>query len=1048
MRCVGCRRSSSCMKGREAREYGGSSSSSSISSTSSSSVAQFARLGTTRGRRRRRRITCQSQATGGRSLPLLNLFKRQERRDLRRLYQTVGTINCLEDALKDLSSTELQAKTFEFKRRLELGEDLDSILPEAFALVREASSRVLGMRHFDVQLLGGMVLHNGEIAEMQTGEGKTLVSTLPAYLNALDGRGVQVVTVNDYLARRDAEWMGQLHRYLGLSVDVVQSESTQSQRKQAYASDITYVTNSELGFDYLRDNMVLDADELVLQRELNFAIIDEVDSVLIDEGRNPLLISYQPEKQEGLYHEASRIASELRLDDHFTSDAKEKTVELTEEGMEAVERLLGVENLWEGGSSWGRYILDALKAKEHFHRDVHYIVKDEQVQIIDEFTGRVKPRSRWSDGIHQAVEAKEDLEVQGDQMVAASITYQCFFKMYNKLAGMTGTAATESEEFWETYALRVVPIPTNKFCIRKDTPSLIYPSDGSKWEGVVEEVAEHHSTGQPVLVGTTSVGHSELLSRWLSGVGIPHSLLNAKPTNAAQEAEIISQAGRFGAVTISTNMAGRGTDILLGGNPYEMVKVVLLQNLCEALMKSESCPDFSGLADIINVDFPPEYMGLVARAKSSALSECIEPLVLSEVQQVVIELCNFARQFLGSGDPSLVHLQSKSYSALEDLLATKDLPTSPAVPINAVQKFANAALFLYDYCDAICKREGELVRSLGGLHVVGTQLHDSRRIDNQLRGRAGRQGDPGSTIFVLSLQDDLLKIHGGDKTASLMTAILDETTGVTSRLLDSQLLQLQRSVEEWYAGIRKQVYKYDQFLDIQRKQIYRLRKHILTSSTDELMHLIFTYIRADIADTVQKHISGHPRTWNVLDICTDVGDLVKEEIFPVSFAEGLQKDLAQGKWKLEKEHTFPTSSSYLFLYQAAEKNIGFGVDDASGKSKATRKWSPEANYIINQITEYVLLEYFGRLREIASSRRGMSNIMNEQRYLMLELIDKRWQKHLKHMSSLRNSVSLRVFGQLDPLEEYKIDSAKALMFLVNSIQREIVRDLFTELKGM
>ncbi|QDZ17663.1 subunit SecA of protein translocase [Chloropicon primus] len=975
------------------------------------------------------------------------------RNDLRGLENTVRTINDLEDGMKLLSNAELRAKTEEFKQRLEEGEGLDSILPEAFAVVREASSRVLGLRHFDVQLLGGMVLHKGEIAEMQTGEGKTLVSTLPAYLNALGGKGVQVVTVNDYLARRDAEWMGQLHRFLGLSVDVIQGDSTQSERKRAYGADITYVTNSELGFDYLRDNMVLDASELVLQRELNFAIIDEVDSVLIDEGRNPLLISYTPEREDGLYHEASRIASLLVREEHFTSDAKEKTVELTEGGMEAVEALLGVEQLWEGGSEWGRYILDALKAKEHFHRDVHYIVRDNQIQIIDEFTGRVKPRSRWSDGIHQAVEAKEGLEVQGDQMVAASITYQCFFKMYNKLSGMTGTAATESEEFWETYGLRVVPIPTNKYCIREDTPSLIYPSEGSKWEGVANEVAERHSIGQPVLVGTTSVGHSELLSRWLSGVGIPHSLLNAKPANAAQEAEIISQAGRFGAVTISTNMAGRGTDILLGGNPYEMVRIVLLQNLCSALMKSETCPDFSGLSEIINIEIPPELLGLMARAKASAMSECGPSLTLNEVEQLVIELCNFARQILGGGEEqSLALVESKNFSALESLLGTMELPASQqSLPTTALQKFANAAVFLYSYCGEVCSREGDLVRELGGLHVVGTQLHDSRRIDNQLRGRAGRQGDPGSTIFILSLQDDLLKIHGGDKTASLMTAILDETTGVTSRLLDSQLLTLQRSVEEWYTGIRKQVYKYDQFLDIQRNQIYRLRKHILTSSADELMHLIFTYIRADVAEAVERNVAGHPKQWDISKVCEDVERSLNEEgILQPQCPAAIQRDLSSGSWKRTKEHRFPTTGSYLFAYQAAAQKLELGRVEAAGerrkRSPVSQKWSPEANFVVNELTERVLTEYFLQVRSAATSRRGMSDILSDQRYLMLELVDKRWQKHLKHMSSLRNSVSLRVFGQLDPLEEYKVDSAKALLYLVNSIQREIIRDLFSALR--
>lgn len=963
------------------------------------------------------------------------IFRR--RGDLKRLWSTVGVINEIGEGLRSASNEELREKTNEFRIRIAQGESLDSILPEAFAVVREASDRVLGLRHFDVQLLGGMVLHNGEIAEMQTGEGKTLVSTLPAYLNALTGKGVQVVTVNDYLARRDADWMGQLHRFLGLTVEVVQSSSTQSQRKRAYDADITYVTNSELGFDYLRDNMVLDASELVMRSELNFAIIDEVDSVLIDEGRNPLLISYQPEREGGSYHEASRIAAAMRAGLDYESDAKEKTVELTEDGMMAVEELLGSRGMWEGGSEWGRYVLDALKAKEHFVRDVHYIVRDGQVQIIDEFTGRVKPRSRWSDGIHQAVEAKEGLEVQGDQLVAASITYQCFFKMYGKLSGMTGTAATESEEFWETYKLRVVPIPTNKTCVRTDAPSLIYPTDGSKWEGVVGEVAERHDRGQPVLVGTTSVGHSELLSRWLSGVGIRHTLLNAKPANAAQEAEIISQAGRLGAVTISTNMAGRGTDILLGGNPLEAVRVVLLQNLCQALTKAEGGPDYGRLAEIVDVEFPPECLGLAARARASALTECADPLSLEEVEQLVLELCGFARGLLTGRGSAGGHLkgmlESRDYGALEDALAAEDdLPGSELVPDAARRKFATAAAFLYAHCAATCDREGEVVRSLGGLHVIGTQLHDSRRIDNQLRGRAGRQGDPGSTIFVLSLQDDLLKIHGGDRTASLMTSILDEQTGVTSRLLDQQLLTLQRSVEEWYAGIRKQVYKYDQFLDIQRAQIYGLRRNVLTSSANELLDLIFTYIRAEVGEAVSSRCDGPPGRWDLDAACAAAEEALGRPglVLPRGFAAGLRADLNSGAWKRPRERSFPASSAFLFAYRAA------------GSPQEPGRWGPELSFVVNEVAGAAVSEYLSALRRSATPSNGISRILDDRRYSILELVDDRWQRHLKHMSSLRNSVSLRVFGQLDPLEEYKVDSARALLSLVSSVRRDIVRSLF------
>ena len=670
-------------------------------------------------------------------------------RKLKKYQPYVVDVNVLEDEIQALSDDQLKGKTAEFQQKLakarsdrERAEVLDELLPEAFAVVREAGRRVLGMRHFDVQLLGGIVLHKGQIAEMKTGEGKTLVSTLPAYLNALTGKGVHVVTVNDYLARRDAEWMGQVHRYLGLSVGLIQSGMGPAERQRNYACDITYATNSELGFDYLRDNMATVMSDVV-QRPFNYCVIDEVDSVLIDEARTPLIISGQVERPTEKYLKAAQIARALKKEEHYEVDEKARNVLLTDEGFAEAEKLLEVQDLYNPEDPWAHYIFNAIKAKELFLTDVNYIVRNGEVVIVDEFTGRVLSGRRWSDGLHQAIEAKENVDIQNETQTLATITYQNFFLLYPKLGGMTGTAKTEESEFEKIYNLQVTIIPTNRPSGRYDLSDVVYKTEPAKWQAIAEECAQMHEEGRPVLVGTTSVEKSELLSGLLKQRAVPHELLNARPENVERESEIVAQAGRKGAVTIATNMAGRGTDIILGGNSDYMARLKLREYFMPKIVMPEqedaltpvSVPGASERAR-------PQGFAPGKKVKTWKASPQIFPTELSkETEQQLKDAVNFAVKRYG--ERSLPELEADEKIAV----AAEKAPTDDPV----IEKLREVYKAIRQEYEHLTSREHDEVVKLGGLHVIGTERHESRRIDNQLRGRAGRQGDPGSTKFFLSL---------------------------------------------------------------------------------------------------------------------------------------------------------------------------------------------------------------------------------------------------------------------------------------------------------
>ncbi len=726
---------------------------------------------------------------------LEKIFGTKNERELKRYFKIVEQINAFEPTISSLSNEELRKKTDEFRERLAKGQTLDELLVEAFAVVRETAKRVLGMRHFDVQLVGGMVLHEGKIAEMKTGEGKTLVATLAAYLNALEGKGVHVVTVNDYLARRDAQWMGEIYNFLGLSVGVIQHEMSflfdlnfrqqdkrfdklrQCTKKEAYLADITYGTNTEFGFDYLRDNMAYSLNDLS-QRELNYAIVDEVDSILIDEARTPLIISGPSEESTDIYYAVNKIVKYLKPDEDFKLDEKLKTVVLTEQGSQKAEKLLGIDNLYEPSNiEIVHHINQALRAHYFFKRDVDYVVKDGKIVIVDEFTGRLLPGRRWSDGLHQAVEAKEGLKIEAENQTLATITFQNFFRMYKKLSGMTGTADTEAAEFAEIYNLEVIVIPTNKPMIRKDYPDVVYKTEKAKFEAVIKEIEECYKRGRPVLVGTTSIEKSELLSKMLKKKSIPHHVLNAKYHD--KEAEIIAQAGRVGAVTIATNMAGRGVDIILGGNP--------------------------------------EFL---------------------------------ARQFLAG----------KEYTEEE-----------------YKQAFQKAK--------EICAKENEKVIALGGLHVVGTERHESRRIDNQLRGRAGRQGDPGSSRFYVSLEDELIKLFGGERLQKVMQFLrIDDNSPIENKMVSRAIENAQKRVEAHNFEIRKYLLKYDDVMNIQRKTIYSFRREVLES--ESLKERVFEFLETEIDELVEFYFSQEEDGINKLseqikarfDIEIDLQGKAKDEI--------------------------------------------------------------------------------------------------------------------------------------------------------------------------
>jgi preprotein translocase subunit SecA len=804
-------------------------------------------------------------------------------RAIKKILPTVQTINDLELRISSLTDEQLQSKTAEFRQRFENGEPLDELLPDAFAVVREAGKRVLNMRHFDVQLIGGVVLHQGRISEMKTGEGKTLVATLPAYLNAIEGKGVHIVTVNDYLARRDSEWMGRLYKFLGLNVGVIQHGLDDDQRRRSYGSDITYGTNNEFGFDYLRDNMKFDLAHCV-QREHHYGIVDEVDSILIDEARTPLIISGPSEESTEKYYRIDKIVPKLRRDIDYQVDEKHRTVTLTEEGIARSENLLSVENLYEPSNmEILHHINQALKAHTLYKRDVEYVVKEGEVIIVDEFTGRLMPGRRWSDGLHQAVEAKEGLRIQQENQTLATITFQNYFRMYKKLAGMTGTAETEAEEFLKIYKLDVVVIPTNRAMCRIEHPDMIYRTEREKFEAVVKEIKQCNEKGQPVLVGTISIDRSEKLSSMLKRTGVKHVVLNAKYHE--KEAEIVAQAGRKAAVTIATNMAGRGTDILLGGNAEFMARDLLRKREIDALAAT-----------------PQQWNDAIAQVK---------PQIDKEHEEVV---------------------------------------------------------------------------QVGGLHIIGTERHEARRIDNQLRGRSGRQGDPGSSRFYVSLEDDLMRIFAADRISGIMQRLgMEEGIPIESRFVSKQIENAQKRVEGQNFGYRKHVLEYDDVMNKQREAVYGLRRQLLEGE-DQKEYLMG--IADDIMiDLVAQHApeNAHPDQWDLEALRTAV-----LQQFGFDFrAEGID-------------------AGQLGAKELEEQLI----------AKAHEKYDQKETIIGSRPMRY------------------------HERMLMLQIVDSHWKDHLLAMDHLKEGIGLRGYGQRDPLVEYKKESYILFEDLMTRIEEDTLRFLF------
>jgi preprotein translocase subunit SecA len=919
---------------------------------------------------------------------LKNLLGDPNARKLKKYKPDLNDINLLEAEIQPLSDGQLTGKTAEFRQRLAQGESLDDILPEAYAVVREAGKRVLGLRHFDVQMLGGMVLHNGQISEMKTGEGKTLVSTLPAYLNAIAGKGVHVVTVNDYLARRDAEWMGQVHRFLGLSVGLIQQGMSPEERKKNYACDITYATNSELGFDYLRDNMATSMAEVV-QRPFNYCVIDEVDSVLIDEARTPLIISGQVDRPSEKYTRAAEIAFALKrmkdeddLENHYEVDEKQRNVLLSDKGFEAAENMLGVTDLFDPNDPWAHFIFNAIKAKELFIKNVAYIVtNDGEVVIVDESTGRVMPGRRWSDGLHQAIEAKEGVEIQPETQTLATITYQNFFLTYPKLAGMTGTAKTEEAELEKIYNLEVTIIPTNRKSGRGDMADVVYKSEEAKWNAIAEECAEMHETGRPVLVGTTSVEKSEVLSRLLSDLKVPHSLLNAKPENVERESEIIAQAGRKGSVTIATNMAGRGTDIILGGNAEYMARLKVREYLMPRIVQPEDEGDFGSQAMLGSgrsggQGFTPGEK----KIKTWKASPQIFPIQISrETEQMLKDAVDFAVKEYG--ERSLPELEA------EDLIATAAEKAPSQDP--AILKLREIYNLIRKQYEQYTSAEHNEVTELGGLHVIGTERHESRRIDNQLRGRAGRQGDPGSTKFFLSLQDNLLRIFGGDRVAGLMDAFrVEEDMPIESGMLTRSLEGAQKKVETYYYDIRKQVFEYDEVMNNQRRAIYAERRRVLEGQ--DLKEQVVKYAELTMDDIVDAYVNPDlpPEEWELDKLV----DKVKQFVYLLEDMEPSQlEDMSTGEIK-------------VFLHEQAR--IVYDLKEAQ----------------VDQVQT-------GLMRQA-------------ERFFILQQIDTLWREHLQQMEGLRESVGLRGYGQKDPLIEYKSEGYELFLEMMTSIRRNVVYSVF------
>ena len=839
------------------------------------------------------------------------IFGSYSEKEVKRVMPLVDKINALEEEISKLSDLELRGKTDEFKNRLAQGEDLDEILPEAFAVVREASKRVLGLRHFDVQLIGGIILHQGRIAEMKTGEGKTLVATLPAYLNALTGKGVHIITVNDYLAKYQGEMMGKLYKFLGLSIGLVLAGMEPNEKKAAYACDITYGTNNEYGFDYLRDNMVIYNNQLV-QRELHYAIVDEIDSILIDEARTPLIISGRGAKSSDLYAKADSfvrrltpkiiveedVKDEVQAEDNenydYIVDLKAKSASLTQKGIQKAEREFGLSNFNDmENSELVHNVNQALRAHGIMKKDVDYIVKDGEVLIVDEFTGRIMYGRRYNNGLHQAIEAKEHVKIADESKTLATITFQNYFRMYGKLAGMTGTAMTEKGEFEEIYNLDVIEIPTNKPMIREDHADTIYKNEAGKFRAIVEDVKESYSKGQPVLIGTVSIDKSEKLSKMLSKEGIKHEVLNAKQHE--KEADIIAQAGKFGAVTIATNMAGRGTDIMLGGNTEYLAK--------QEMKKLKYTPE--QIDDAVTFNETDDEQILALRAKFR-------------------------------------ELEKKHHDAI--------------------------------------KEEKEKVVSVGGLKIIGTERHESRRIDNQLRGRAGRQGDPGESKFYIALEDDLMKIFGGDTINRVYETLgADENMPIQSKIISNAVETAQKRVEGMHFSTRKHVLQYDDVMNTQREIIYKQRKQVLDGE--------------NVKDSIMKMIDSTVE--NVVSAYTPEDNTVVEE----SFSQDVSATL--------------------------------GITEPIESIKKSKLDSQE---IIDELTEKVHKKYEEKEVEF-----GSDDMRELERVIMLKVVDSNWMDHIDSMDELKDGIGLRAYGQKDPVVQYRIEGFEMFDTMVENIKLEVTK---------
>lgn len=857
---------------------------------------------------------------------LQTFFRDPNKQILAKYAPQLERINKIGNHYTTLTDGELKLQTTQLKKRLENGENQTDIIDEAFALVREATSRVLKIRHYDVQLIGGLVLNEGKIAEMKTGEGKTIVALLPTFLNALAQKGTHVITVNDYLARRDAESVGQVHRFLGLTVGLVQEDMSPEERKKNYNCDVVYVTNNELGFDYLRDNMAFTRDEMV-QRPFYFGVVDEVDSILIDEARTPLIISGPSEVPTEKYLQTAKLAPILKRNIHYSVDEKNQNVVLLDEGITFCEQALNLSDLYRPEEPWIAYILNSIKAKELFKLNTNYIVnEDNEIVIVDEFTGRTMYGRRWSDGLHQAVEAKENVPIQDESQTLASITYQNLFLLYSKLSGMTGTAKTEELEFEKIYNLRVIQIPTHQSIKRKDFPDLIYKNQYIKWQAIANECVEMYQLGRPVLVGTTTIEKSELLAALLCEYNIPYQLLNAKPENVEKESEIVAQAGCKNAVTISTNMAGRGTDIVLGGNP-EILAMSTLKSLFSTTNKKEL--EIADLKDKLKI-------------------ETIE---------------------------SLNNVKDNYPNLIKELFDTQSTPKE--LKINPL--FPYYKKVLEEKKDTLTKSKPAILK-LGGLHVIGTERHESRRIDNQLRGRSGRQGDPGSSRFFLSLEDKLLRLFGGDQILDLMQNIgFQDDTPIQSPILNQSLESAQRKVEAYYFDTRKQLFEYDQALTLQRNGVYIERRRIL--QRENVRDWIIEYAERTLYDVVNyTRINERKDT-------SEVSNLKVQELLGTPF------------------------------------QINLGGEE-------------EREKIISNLHQQFQITYDLKEIEIESLEKGLMREL--ERTFLLQQIDYSWKEHLQKISFLRDSIRWRAYGQKNPLTEYKKEAFNFFITMLTRIRHRVV----------